>query len=125
MREHLEGVYLGEGMEEPRIRKAAPYRRISELREGEEWVKVMGMVVEKGDSEIVLDDGSGTLTVFSDEEGIFREVEVGSKVRIFGRPMLSERKEMRAEIVQRVDGLDFELYWKAMEEVKKLEEEVG
>jgi RNase P/RNase MRP subunit p29 len=85
----------------------------------------MGMVVEKGDSEIVLDDGSGTLTVFSDEEGMFRELEVGSKVRVFGRPMLSERKEMRAEIVQRVDGLDFELYWKAMEEVKKLEEEVG
>ncbi|MEM2866655.1 MAG: OB-fold nucleic acid binding domain-containing protein [Candidatus Hadarchaeales archaeon] len=115
-------------MEEPRRRKAAPYRRIAELREGEEWVKVMGLVVEKRDSEIVLDDGSGTLTVFPEKEGMFEGVEVGSKVRVFGRPTFPvERggKEMEAEIVQRVDGLDFELYWEVMEEVKKLEEEVG
>lgn len=113
-------------MEEPRIRKAAPYRRIKDLREDEEWVKVMGLVVEKrGDSEIVLDDNSGLLTVFSDREGMFDGVEVGSRVRVFGRPMLSTGKEMKAEIVQRVDGLDFELYWRVMEEVKRLKEEVG
>jgi len=38
--------------------------------------------------------------------------------------MLSVGKEMKAEIVQKVDGLDFELYWKVMEEVKRLEEEI-
>ncbi|TDA31416.1 MAG: hypothetical protein DSO03_04930 [Hadesarchaea archaeon] len=124
MREHLEGVRLGGEMEEPRIRRAAPYRRIAELREDEEWVKVMGVVVEKKDSEIVLDDGSGLLTDFSDKEGMFEEIGVGSQIRVFGRPMLSVGKEMKAEIVQKVDGLDFELYWKVMEEVKRLEEEI-
>ncbi|GEM_PF-731319 len=124
MWEHVEGIRVGERAEEPRTRKAAPYRRISELREGEERVKVMGILLEKRESEIVLDDGSGMLTVFSDEEGMFKELEPGSKVRVFGRP-LAGGKEMRAEIVQRVDGLDFELYWKVMEEVKRLKEEVG
>ncbi len=106
-------------------RKVAKPRRISEIRVGEEFVRVTGCVAYKKNSEIVLDDGSGMLTVFSDDSGMFRDVDIGSKIRVFGTPLITEGgQELKAEIVQKVDGLDLQLLEKVMEEVKKFESEV-
>ncbi len=106
--------------------KSSPHKKISELRASDERVRVVGLVVEKYESEIVLDDGSGQLTVILEDRNLGSGVEVGSRVRVFGNPMEAEGGlELRAEILQRVDNLDFKLQERVREEWKKLEEDIG
>jgi hypothetical protein len=108
-----------------RIGSARP-RKISEIKIGDERVRVVGLVVDKKETEFTLDDGSGRLTVIFDDPAVVEGIEVGSKVRIFGAPLsVSGTNELHAEIVQKVDGLDFGLYREVRNEVEKLEREVG
>lgn len=109
----------------PRRRPALP-RRISEIKIGDERVRVVGMVVDKKEAEFTLDDGSGHLTVIFDDPALAEGVEVGSKVRVFGAPLsISGTNELHAEIVQKVDRLDLGLYEEVRREVEKLERELG
>jgi len=113
-------------MEEIQGRRAsARPRRISEVRIGDERVRVVGLVVDKRDEEFTLDDGSGRLTVVFDDPTIAKNVEIGSKVRVFGTPLtVAGMNELHAEIVQRVDGLDLSLYNEVRREAEKLELEI-
>jgi hypothetical protein len=80
------------------------------------------MVVTKGESEFVLDDGSGQLTVLLEDPSLAGEIGVGSKVRVFGNPMEVEGGiELRADILQKADSLDLKLHEEVREEWKKLE----
>jgi hypothetical protein len=118
----MEGVLVGVGMEPIPIRNPAIPKRISELRASDERVMVVGMVVNKGESEFVLDDGSGQLTVVLEDPSLVDEIGVGSKVRVFGNPMEAEGGiELRADILQKADSLDLKLYEKVREEWRKLE----
>jgi hypothetical protein len=114
---------MGLSMEELRPRrKPARSRKISEIKIGDEYVKVIGLVVDKKEAEFVLDDGSGHLTVFFDDPAIVEGVEVGSRVRVIGSPSnVAGAHELHAEIVQKVDGLDLGLYEEVRREVKKFE----
>jgi len=114
-------------MEEIQQRRGpAKPRRISELRMGDERVRVVGLVVDKRDAEFTLDDGSGRLTVIFDDPAIAEGVEVGCKVRVFGAPLLvSGASELHADIVQRLDKLDLNLYREVREEAERLERELG
>lgn len=106
-------------------RKPARSRKVSEIKIGDEYVRVVGLVVEKKEAEFVLDDGSGRLTVFFEDSAMAKGVEVGSKVKVFGIPLnVAGIHELRAEIVQNVDGFDLGLYEEVRREVKKFEMEL-
>ncbi len=124
----MEGIYLGGfAVEEIRTRIGpARSRKISEIKIGDERVKVVGLVVDKKETEFTLDDGSGHLTVIFDDPAVVEGIEVGSKVRVFGMPLsVSGTSELHAEIVRKVDGLDLGLYGEVRKEVEKLEREIG
>jgi hypothetical protein len=124
----MEGIRIGGfAVEEIRTRigPARP-RKISEIKIDDERVRVVGSVVDKKDTEFTLDDGSGHLTVIFDDPAVVEGIEVGSRVRIFGMPLsVSGTNELHAEIVQKVDGLDFGLYREVMNEIEKLERELA
>ncbi len=109
----------------PRRKPARP-RKISEIKIGDERVRVVGLVVDKKETEVTLDDGSGHLTVIFDDKALAEGVEVGSKVRVFGAPLsVSGASELHAEMVQKVDNLDLGLYAEVRREAEKLERELG
>ncbi len=113
-------------MEELRPRRnPARSRKISEIKIGDEQVRLVGLVVDKRETEFVLDDGSGRLTVVFDDLAVVEGVEIGSRIRVFGAPLnVAGAHELRAEIVQNMKGLDLELYDEVRREVKKLEKEL-
>ena len=114
-------------MEEIQQRRApARPRRISDVRIGDERVRVVGLVVDKRDVEFTLDDGSGRLTVIFDDPAIAENFEIGLKVRVFGTPLsVAGTNELHADIAQRVDKLDLSLYNQVRQEAEKLEREMG
>jgi hypothetical protein len=118
VREDLEGV---------RLRTPARERRIGELTPEDTFVRILGKVVAKRETEVVLEDEDGArITVFADDPELLSEVREESRVRIFGTPLLQgERREIRAEIVQKMDGLNLTLYREARKEMEKLRRMAG
>jgi len=109
-------------MEEFMRKAPAVDRKISEIKIGDMGIRVVGLVVDRKEAELVLDDGSGQITVFFDDPALATGIEVGSKVRVFGTPLnVGGKHELQAEIIQRVDKLDLELYDEARREIKKFE----
>jgi len=116
---------MNETVEEHRIPPAKP-RRISRIRVGDRKVRIVGVVVDKKDSEITVDDRSGQINIIFDDPSMVSGIDLGSKVKVIGTPLaVSGRTELRAEIVKRVDGLDSELYDEFMKLVENMEREVG
>ncbi|RLG57627.1 MAG: hypothetical protein DRN83_01350 [Hadesarchaea archaeon] len=113
-------------MNEARIRtKPARRRKISEIKISDGRVRVIGLVVDKKETEFTLDDGTGHLTVIFDDPAEVGDLKVGSKVSIFGTPLsVSGSNELHAEIIQIVDELDLELYNKVINEAERLECEI-
>lgn len=108
----------------PRREPAKP-RKISEIKIGDSRVRLLGTVVNKKEAEFVLDDGSGQITVVFDDPALIEGVYEGSRVRVFGSPLnVGGAHEFHAEIVQKADQLDFELYEEVMLELKKFEKEL-
>ncbi|MFN4132747.1 MAG: hypothetical protein ACK4GQ_00015 [Candidatus Hadarchaeales archaeon] len=100
-------------------------KKISEITASSGRVRVFGVVIAKTDGELEITDGSGEMVVVFDDPGVIRDVEVGSRVRIFGVPLVTEGGvELQGEIIQRMDGLKIELYEKVQKEWMKLEEEL-
>lgn len=105
--------------------RSAKDRKISEIRSGDERVRVVGLVVDRGEADFVLDDGTGRISVFFDDPETLKAVEIGSKVRVFGTPLdVGRGHELHCEILQRVDMLDLELYEEVRREIRKFEMEV-
>jgi hypothetical protein len=124
VRKNVERILLGVLMEPVPTKKPAVPKKISELRAGDERVRIVGLVLDRGDSELVLDDGSGQLTVIFDDPALVEGIEVSSRVRVFGSPMEIEGGlELRADLIQRADTLDLKLYEEVRREWKKLEAE--
>lgn len=109
----------------PQYRPSAKPRRIAQIKTGDEQIQVVGLVVDEKESSITIDDGSGKLNVLYEDPALVKEVEVGSKVRVFGTPLnIGDSHEIHAEIMQKIDGLDLDLYKKVMHEVRKFEKEL-
>lgn len=109
----------------PEYKPSAKPRRISEIKTGDEQVMVVGLVVDKKESTMVLDDGSGRLNVLFEDPGLVEDIDVGSKVRVFGTPLnIADAHELHAEIIQKMDKLDLDLYKKVKHEVRKFEKEI-
>ncbi|KXB03171.1 hypothetical protein AKJ45_02295 [candidate division MSBL1 archaeon SCGC-AAA261F19] len=100
-------------------------RRISEIKTGDEQIQVVGLVVDKGEAELFLDDGTGRLPVLFEDPGTVDDIDVGSKIRVFGTPLsVADSYELHAEIIQKLEGLDLNLYRKVKHEEKKFEKEL-
>ncbi len=103
-----------EGMENQIIRRrlAAKEKKISEVVKEDIRVRIFGTVIEKADS-LLIDDGSGRLEVLFDEAPA---AEVGEKVRVIARILpLADGFEARGEVLQKMEGFDFDAYKKARE----------
>lgn len=109
-----------------RYRPPARPRRISEISEEDDQVRVVGLVVDDGESSLLLDDGTGRLNVLFDDPSSVEDVEVGSKIRVFGTPLSLEDEgfELHAEFFQDFDELDLDLYKRVREKVSKFEKDL-
>jgi len=94
-------------------RAPAIQKNISDINEKDIRVRLLGRIIDKNDSLIVIDDGTGKADIVFDPELIDIKAGTGDIVRIFTRVLpLEEGYELRAEIVQGMNGLDYELYKK-------------
>ena len=94
-------------------RAPAVPKKIADINEKDIRVRLLGRIIDKNDSLIVIDDGTGKADIVFDPEIIDIKAETGDSVRIFTRVLpLEEGFELRAEIVQGMNGLDYELYKK-------------
>lgn len=73
-------------------------------------VRIIGTVLSKDQDSIKIDDGTGSVETFLDEEDL-EEIEDSERVRVFGRVLPTpDSFEIQGEIVQSLEGLDPELY---------------
>lgn len=100
------------------IKRQAParIRRINELSDTDYRVRVIGTVVSISLDEQILDDGTGTINVRTDNK-----LEMGTLIRAIGRIFRKDDGtfELNAEIIQDMKGLDIELFNKVRELQKK------
>jgi hypothetical protein len=82
-------------------------------------VKIIGLVVDKTDSSIVVDDGKNKTRVFLDPEWMER-VDIHQLIAVFGSIIPSdEGVEIKADAIQDLTGLNLNLYKKVEELYKK------
>lgn len=73
-------------------------------------VRIKGTVISKQENSVNLDDGTGTVEVFLEEDDL-EEVEENQKVRVFGRVLPTpESFEIQGEILQDFEEVDQEIY---------------
>lgn len=91
-------------------RAPAVYRKIAEIEpEKDIRVRLLGRVIGKSDGMAVIDDGTGRADIVTEEFS----ADTNDIVRIFARVLpLETGYELRAELVQKMDKLDLELYEK-------------
>ena len=88
-------------------------RKVSDIKEEDIRVRVLGTVVDKTDTSVVVDDGTGNIMA-NFEEPI--KAEMNQLVRVFGRVIsTADGKELQGEVLQNMTGLDMELYKKVSE----------
>ena len=105
-----------EGFVPPR-RLPSHDREIANIGKDDVRIRLFGIVIDKKDNVIVLDDGTGKINVVFAEPV---ETEVNKRVRVFGRVMpMEEGFEIQGEILHDMSGVDPELYKK----VRDLERE--
>lgn len=78
--------------------------------------RLVGTVISKDQEAVTLDDGTGSVEVFMQEEDI-EEVDENQRIRVLGRVLPTpDGFEIQAEIVQTFDDEELELY----DRVKKI-----
>ena len=92
-------------------RQPAHLRKIADINpETDVRVRIFGHVIDKTEGVLVVDDGSAKAEVISDQ---FDAFDIDDTVRIFARVLALEQGfELRAEIIQKMNEMDMELYRK-------------
>lgn len=83
-------------------------------------IALIGTVVGKDPeaTSIQLDDGTGTITVLISSEDLFEKIPMSAFTRVMGTLLpLGEDFELRAEVIQDMNGLDKELFFKARKNI--------
>jgi hypothetical protein len=98
-------------MPEQQRRAAAVPKDIEEIDpKNEIRVRVVGTIISKGPDSINLDDSTGTVEVFMQEE-VLEDLEENQRVRVLGRVLPTpDSFEIQAEAVQDFEDVDPELY---------------
>jgi len=92
-------------------------RCISEIQPEDIRVCILGTIVDKKETTLIVDDGTGKITVRFEEPVT---LPMNTLVRIFGRVVPIENGfEIQGEIVQDMSKLNIELYKKVREIVKE------
>ena len=89
-------------------------RKISEIKETDTFVRVLGTAIDVSDGHFTLDDGESQIHVITVAEEASR-IRDGQRVRVIGRIFKEDEPVLQGEIVQDMDKLDLELYWKVRE----------
>src|SRR3972149_6547809 len=91
-------------------RASAVPRKIAEINpEKDIRVSILGRIIEKSNGVLVVDEGSGTAEVITEEPS----AEINDIVRIFCRVLpLENGFELRAEIIQVMNSLNMDFYKK-------------
>ena len=91
-------------------------RKIADINpEKDIRVRILGTVIDKQAGIVVIDDGSSKAEIIV-EEGLDK-INTSDTVRVFCRVLpLETGYELRAEIVQNLNGMDMDLYNKIMNE---------
>ncbi len=98
-------------MEHIKKRLPAKEKKISEIRENDVRVKVLGVVIDRNETSMVIDDGSGNIEVVADNAP-----ETGKFIKAILRILpLMNGFEARLETYQDMEGFDMELYKQAKE----------
>lgn len=72
--------------------------------------RVVGTVISEEDSSITLDDGTGTVEVFLEEEDL-ENIEEGQRIRVLGRVLPTpDSFEIQGEVAQDFEDVDPDLY---------------
>ena len=94
-------------------RAPALRRKINEISEKDIRARILGRIIDISDSTIIIDDGTGKADIIFDPDMLSVNVKTGDLVGVFARVLpLEEGFELRAEIIQNMNGLDYELYRK-------------
>src|SRR3989338_3461465 len=99
-----------------------PRRRIIEIDPSVDYkVKIIGVVVDKKQDAIMVDDGSGRVKIFVDFPILVEKLDVNQLVAVFGSTLpLENGFDIRAEVIQSLNGLDINIYKKVDDLYKKL-----
>jgi hypothetical protein len=85
-------------------------KRVSELKNGDMRVSLIGTVIDKQENRIVLDDGTGKVNINFE---VAPPVSINQFVRVFGRVIQAgDDIEIDGEIIQDMEKLDKDLYKK-------------
>jgi len=92
-------------------RQPASPRKVSEINpERDIRVRILGHVIDKSDGMLVVDDGSSKAEIITNE---FDAFDIDDLVRVFCRVLpLEQGYELRAEVIQKMDKMDMDLYKK-------------
>lgn len=97
-------------------RNPAVEKEIVEIEEEDDYVTVIGTVIRSNpnDYTMVIDDGTGQITIFGD-----KLYEIGTVIRVIGKPF-EMGKGINAEVIQDFSSVDMDIYHK----IKKWEERI-
>ena len=92
-------------------RQPAILRKITDINpESDVRVRILGHAIDKSEGVLVVDDGTSKAEIVTDE---FDAFEIDDLVRVFCRVLpLEQGYELRAEIIQKLNNIDMELYKK-------------
>lgn len=98
-------------------RSPAKFKSIEDVSGEETRVAIIGTIVDKGDSEVVIDDGTGKTEVNFDLSRDLSDFKDGNKVRVIGRP---QGNGIDGEAIQDFSGFDLDLYEKIMDKINEI-----
>ena len=100
-----------------RKRKPAVEKKITDIKPDKDIrVRILGTVIGKGNSTLILDDGSSQIEVVFEED--LSNIKQGQLIRIIARILpLTEGFECKGECIQNMDGFDIELYKSARNKI--------
>jgi len=84
-------------------------------------VKILGFVVDKKENTLMVDDGSGKVSVFVDEASLLDNVNINQLIRVFGSTLPTEDGfEIKVDAIQDLSNLNINLYKKVEELYNKV-----
>ena len=98
-------------MPEQQRRAAAQPKSIEEVDPQRDIrVRIVGTVISKDDESVTLDDGTGTVEAFLQEDNM-EKIEENQRIRVLGRVLPTpDGFEIQGEAVQDFDSIDQDLY---------------
>lgn len=103
--------------EEERRRFPSKFKDIENVTSEDVRVSIIGTVVDREETILIVDDGTGKIEVEFDLSENLENFEEGDKVRVIGRP---NEEILNGEVIQDFSDLDLELYNEAKSKIEDL-----